>query len=62
MVHTLDEKEDDIIASETCFKIGNNSVKRSLNEKKKLFVEFSIRNLKEEAKDDNEESGISDNE
>ena len=56
MVHTLDEKEDDIIAWETCFKIGNNSVERWLNEEKKLFVELSIKN----PKDDNEDSGISD--
>jgi len=61
-VHTLDEKEDDIIASETCFKIGNSFVNRSLNEGKVLFAEFSIRNLKEEAKDDDEKSCISDNE
>merc|ERR1712080_758217 len=45
-VHTLDEKVDDIIASASCFMIHNNVVKRSLDEEKKMYVEFSIRNLK----------------
>jgi len=41
-VHTLDEKKEDIIVSESCFKIGNNVVKRSLDAMKKLNIEFSI--------------------
>ena len=58
-VHTLDEKADDIIASASCFKIDNNFVKKSLDEEKILHIELTIRNLKREAKDE-EESGVSD--
>ena len=36
--------------------------KTSLNEEKSLEVEITIRNLKEEAKDDDMESGVSDGE
>merc|ERR1711874_154561 len=61
-IHTLDEKKEDIMASESCLKIGNDVVKRSLDEEKKLHLEFTIRNLKEEAKDDDEESGVSEGE
>ena len=61
-IHTLDEKREDIMASESCLKIGKDVVMRSLDGENYLDLEFSIRNLKEEAKDDNEESGISDNE
>ena len=59
-VHTLDEKADDIIASGSLLSIGINTAKRSLNEKKQLIFEITIRSLKEEAKDDDNESGISD--
>ena len=51
-IHTLDEKKEDIMASESCFRIGNNVFKRSLDEEKQLLLEFTITNLKEEAKDD----------
>ena len=37
-----------------------NAAKRSLNEEKQLKVDFSIRNLKEEVKDEDMESGVSD--
>jgi len=57
-IHTFDEKYEDIIASESLFKIGNNAIKKSLDEKKRLCFELTIRNLKEEAKDDDEESGV----
>ena len=42
-------------------RIRKNVVKRSLNEQKKLQFEFTIRNLKEEVKDD-EKSSLSDGE
>ena len=42
--------------------IGIDAVKRSLNEDKQLEFEITIRNLKEEAKDENIESGVSDGE
>ena len=61
-VHTLDEKADDIIASGLLLSIGINAAKRLLNEKKKLKVEITIRNLKEESKDEDIESGVSDGE
>ena len=61
-VHTIDEGADDIIASGLLLSIGINAAKRLLNEEKKLKVEFTIRNLKEEAKDEDIESGISDGE
>ena len=42
--------------------IGVDAAKRSLNDENKLQVEITIRNLKEEAKDDDMESGVSDGE
>ena len=61
-VHTLDKDHYDIIASGSLLMIGVDAVKRSLNDEKKLQVEITIRNLKEEAKDDDMESGVSDGE
>ena len=61
-VHTIDEQTDDIIASGSLLSIGINAAKRSLNDKKELEFEINIRNLKEEAKDDDMESGVSDGE
>ena len=60
-VHTLDEEKDDIISSGSCFAIPKNAVKRSLIEEGRIEPSITIRNLKEEAKDDDMESGISDN-
>lgn len=60
-IHTFDEKADDIIATETCFKVGKNCVNRCLYEErlpmgrdieKNLYVDISIKSRKEEAKDD----------
>ena len=42
--------------------IGVDAAKRSLDDKKNLKFEITIRNLKEEAKDDDMESGVSDGE
>ena len=61
-VQTLDDKSDDIIASGSLLMIGVSAAKRSLNAKKQLEVEITIRNMKEEAKDDEMESGVSDGE
>ena len=60
-VHTLDDNFDDIIASGSLM-IGVSAAKRSLNDQKQLEVEITIRNLKEEAKGDSMESGVSDGE
>ena len=61
-VHTLDEDHYDIMGSGSLLMIGVDAAKRSLNDEKKLQVEITIRNLKEEAKDDDMESGVSDGE
>ena len=61
-VQTLDDNSDDIIASGSLLMIGVSAAKRSLNSKKQLEVEITIRNMKEEAKDDDMESGVSDGE
>ena len=61
-VHTIDKGKDDIIASGSLLMMGLNAVKNSLNEEKSLEVEITIRNLKEEAKDDDMESGVSEGE
>ena len=61
-VFTVDRSFDDIIASGSLLMIRIDVVNRSLNEKKQLEFEITIRNLKEEAKDDDMESGVSDGE
>ena len=60
--NTIDEGSDDIIASGLLLNVGINAVKTTLNEEKKFGFEITIRNLKEEAKDDDVESGVSDGE
>ena len=61
-VHILDKKYDDIIASGSLLGIGIIAVRKSLNAEEGLQVKITIRNLKEEAKDDDMESGVSDGE
>ena len=61
-VLTIDAGKDDIIASGSLLMIGLHAAYRSLNAQKQLEVEITIRNLKEEAKDDDMESGVSDGE
>ena len=61
-VHTLDKRYDDVITSGSLLGIRIDAVKRSLNEEKQFEFEITIRNLKEEAKDENMESGVSDGE
>merc|ERR1719273_1149671 len=61
-VHTVDKNYEDIVTSGSLLGIRIDAVKRSLNEEKELDFEIIIRNLKEEVKDEDMESGVSDNE
>ena len=61
-VLTLDKNHEAIITSGSLLGIGIDAVKRSLDEGNQLEFEITIRNLKEEAKDENMESGVSDGE
>ena len=61
-VLTVDKQKDDIIASGQLLMMGTSAAERLLNDKNELEVEITIRNLKEEAKDDDMESGVSDGE
>ena len=61
-VHTIDKNYEDIVNSGSLLGIRIDAVKRSLNEEKNLEFEINIRNLKEEVKDGDMESGVSDNE
>jgi len=61
-VHTLDKGYENIIASGSLLSIAVDAARRSLNDKRQLEVEIIIRNLKEEAKDSDMESGVSDGE
>ena len=59
-VKPLDEGPSDIIAKQTVFMIGTEVIKNSKDEHDKLSVEVTINDLKEEAKDINDESGVED--
>ena len=61
-VHTLEKNYESIITSGSLLGIGIDAARRSLNEKRQLEFEITIRNLKEEVKDEYVESGVSDNE
>ena len=61
-VHTVDKNCVDIVTSGSLLGIRIDAVKRSLNEEKNLEFEINIRNLKEEVKDGDMESDVSDNE
>ena len=56
----LDEGNEEIIENQIVFMIGIEAIKKIRNENQKLLVEVTIRDLKEEAKDDDEESGVED--
>ena len=56
----LDEGKDEIIENQLVFMIGTEAIMKIRNENEKLPVEITIRDLKEEAKDDEEESGVED--
>ena len=62
-VRSLNESPKTIIENEgDTFMLGLNAAKMFKNENEKVKYELQIRNMKEEAKDDDNESGISDNE
>ena len=61
-VHTIDKNYEDIVTSGSLLGIGIDAVKRSLNKEKQLEFEITIKNLKEDAKDEDMESGVSDGE
>ena len=56
----LDKGSDEILENQLVFMIGTKAIKEIRNENEKLPVEVIIQDLKEEAKDDDEESGVED--
>ena len=61
-VHTLEEKDDDIIAKGSLLTMRADVANRCMNEKKKLQVEILVRDLMEEVKDEDMESSVSNDE
>ena len=61
-VFTLDQNYEDIVTAGSLLGIRIDAVKRSLTEERELEFEITIRNLKEEFKDEDMESGVSDGE
>ena len=61
-VWSLNEKYEDILASYNAFVTVVAQVKNFLDGNGNLTLEYKIRNMKAEAKDEDIESGISDNE
>ena len=59
-VKPLDESADDIIAKQFAFVIGTQVIREIRNEDNKLPIEVTIHSLKEEAKDEDIESGVED--
>ena len=59
-VRSLSEHDEDITESFKAFFVPNVRVEEFMDADSKLVLEYQIRNMKDEAKDDNEESGISD--
>ena len=53
------ESHDKVVADELAFDFSYVAAKKFTNENSELEYSVEIRNLKDEAKDDNEESGIS---
>ena len=56
----MDEAADDIIAKQFAFVIGTEVVKEIRNKDNILKIEVTIHDLKEEAKDEDVESGVED--
>ena len=57
----LDEGHEEIIEKQPVFMIGTEAMKKIRNENKKITIEVTIHDLKEEATwDDNKESGVED--
>lgn len=62
-VSAIDESFDALFNAGKCFAIPhNNFIAQIVNENKEYYCSLEIRNLKEEVKDENYESGISDSE
>ena len=61
-VRSLNEKYEDILASYNAFVAHVAQAKNFLDGNGNLTLEYKIRNMKAEAKDEDIESGISDNE
>merc|ERR1712062_512750 len=59
-VRSLSEYYADITGSFKAFFLPIARVKEFMDDNSQMVFEYQIRNMKEEAKDDNEESGISD--
>ena len=59
-VKPLDEAADDIIAEQFAFVIGTEVIRKLRNKDNKLPIEVTIHSLKEEAKDEDIESGVGD--
>ena len=56
----LDEDPSEIIENQLVFMIGTEAIKKIRNEEKMFEIEVTIQDLKKEAKDDDEESGVED--
>ena len=61
-VRSMDETRRDVIAEQNCFIIGKPTCKNFKNDHDTIDYKIELRNLKEEAKDEDEESGISEEE
>merc|ERR1712098_198320 len=59
-VYPLDCHSDDIINEDECFLVKCSVARQFCDQNGDLDVEIKIRNLKEEAKDDDDESGLED--
>ena len=59
-VKPLDEAADDIIAKQFAFVIGTEVIKEIRSKDNKVSMEVTIHDLKEEAKDEDVESGVED--
>ena len=56
----MDEAADDIIAKQFAFVIGTEVIKEIRNADNRVSMEVTIHDLKEEAKDEDVESGVED--
>ena len=61
-VRSLDETRKEIMDEQKCFVVGKPTCKNFKNDHDIVKYRIELRNLKEEAKDEDEESGIDDDE
>ena len=59
-MHTLDDNMEKIMDEKSCLAIPIEGIRRIMDEEKQINVEVSIHFLKEDAKDEESESGVSD--